>query len=284
MKRILLPTDFSESSNNAIDYAMHLLKDTTCEFFLVHAYSVPVVSAGSMVDSYSALIMQDVVHKKAEERIEALENRIKKEFKNDNHSFTTIVSLNMLVSEMSYIVEKHDIDYVIMGTQGATGAKEIFIGTNTMYAIKKLKCPLLAVPSGFKYEPLKEILFATDYKFDSKNQYLKMLRELCDYHSSNLHILNAYYGTPLTSEQKEAQGFLDAFFIDNTHLFELTDDTDIVDAVEKFQVKKKINFVVMIHNKHNFFENLLFKPVINQLIYHTNVPFLVIPSVEKQHN
>ena len=284
MKRILLPTDFSENSYNAIEYAMHLHKFNAVEFFILHTYSVPIVSAGSMLDSYSSLVMHDVAQKQAKEKLEALENRITKQFNNENHNFTSITSLNLLVPEMQNIVEEQDINYVIMGTKGATGAKEIFIGTNTMYAIKKLKCPLLAVPSDFKYESLTEILFPTDYKLNSKNKYLTMLRELCDYHNSRLHILNAYYGTPLTTEQKEARGFLDAFFIDNAHLFELTEDTDIVSAVQKFQIRKKINFIVMIHNKHSFFENMLFRPVINQLIFHTNVPFLVIPSVEKQTN
>lgn len=282
MKRILLPTDFSIDSYNAIEYAMQLLKHDVCEFYVLHTYSVPIVSAGSMLDSYSALVMQDIAKKTADEKLEALENRVVEKFDNDNHTITTVASLNILVDEMLNMVKEHNIDYVVMGTKGASGAKEIFIGTNTMYAIKKLKCPLLAVPSEFKYEPLTEILFPTDYKLDSKNQYLSMLRELCDSNNSRIHFLNAYYGTPLTEEQKETQGFLDAFFIDNAHIFELTEETDIVSAVEKFQAKKKINFVVMIHNKHTFFENLLFKPVINQIVYHTNVPFLVIPSAEKQ--
>ncbi|NNJ82520.1 MAG: universal stress protein, partial [Flavobacteriaceae bacterium] len=56
---------------------------------------------------------------------------------------------------------------------------------------------------------------------------------------------------------------------------------DVQGAIEKFQVKHKINLLVMIHNRHNFFENLLFKPVINEIAYHTNIPFLVIPSEER---
>ncbi len=169
-----------------------------------------------------------------------------------------------------------------MGTQGATGAKEIFMGTHTMYVLKKISCPLIAVPSNFKYEAPKEILFPTDYKLDKKNKYLSILRGFCDTNISRLHILNSYYGTPLTEEQKDIQAFLDSYFINNTHLFHVAEETDVIGAVEKFQIKTKINFIVMIHNKHNFFENMLFKPVINQVVYHTNVPFLVIPSVTRQ--
>ncbi|HLV93067.1 MAG TPA: hypothetical protein VKX34_08095, partial [Aequorivita sp.] len=70
------------------------------------------------------------------------------------------------------------------------------------------------------------------------------------------------------------------FLKDNNHLFLTTEYVDLVEAVEQFQIKHKVNFLVMIQNKHSFFENLMFKPVIKQLVYHTNVPFMVIPPVE----
>jgi len=282
MKRILLPTDFSENAYNAIKYAVKLLKDEVCEFYVLHTYTPAIVSAGSMLDSYSALTLQKVAQESAQKKLDELEDRITKDFPNQNHNFTSIASFNMLIGEMKALIKKENIDMVIMGTQGATGAKEIFLGTHTMYAIKKMKCPVIAVPTNFKYEAPKEILFPTDYKLDKHNKYLPILRELCNKHTSRLHILNAYYGTPLTKIQLNTKAFLDAYFMDNAHLFHIVEGADVLGAVEQFQMKAKINFMVMIHNKHNFLENILFKPVINQVVYHTNVPFLVIPSVERQ--
>jgi nucleotide-binding universal stress UspA family protein len=282
MKRILLPTDFSDNATNAIRYAFHLLKDDVCEFFILHTYSPTIISAGSMMDTYSALAMQQFAKETSQKNLNALEKTIANEFPNPNHTFTSISSFNMLIPEMTDIVEDNNIDLVIMGTQGATGAKEILMGTQTMYAIKKMKCPVIAVPSNFSYEAPKEILFPTDYKLNTSNKYMAMLRNVCDTYASRLHILNAYYGTPITEEQKDVKSFLDTYFINNAHLFHIAEGTDVLGAVEIFQRKTKINFLVMFHNKHNFFENMLFKPVINQIVYHTNVPFLVIPAIERQ--
>jgi nucleotide-binding universal stress UspA family protein len=282
MKRLLLPTDFSENAYNAIKYAVQMLKEEVCEFYILHTYTPVMVSAGSMLDSYSALTMQKVAQDNAQKRLDKLEKRIIQEFPNNNHTFISKASFNMLIGEMRDLVEDHKIDFVVMGTQGASGIKEVFLGTHTTYAIKKLKCPVLAVPSNFEYEVPKEILFPTDYKLDKTNKHLTMLRELCEHHGSRLHILNAYYGTPLSEVQLDNKVFLDTYFINNAHLFHIAEETDVLGAVDKFQIKSKINFIVMIHNKHSFLENLLFKPVINQVVYHTNVPFLVIPSVERQ--
>ena len=188
----------------------------------------------------------------------------------------------MLIQEMKEQIDQNNIDYVIMGTQGATGAKEVFLGTKTMYAIKKLFCPVLAVPSNFSYEAPKEILFPTDYRMKKENKYLKYIREICDSHIARLHVLHSYYGTPLTEEQLDVKAYLDAYLIDNAHLFHIAEGSDVIEAIDQFQLQTKINLIVMIHNKHTFLENLLFKPVINQIVYHTNVPFLVIPSKDRQ--
>ncbi|RMA58766.1 universal stress protein [Ulvibacter antarcticus] len=282
MKRILLPTDFSENAYNAVKYAVQFLKNEVCEFYLLHTYTPAIVSSASILDSYSALTLQKATQNKAQLMLDELKEKIREEFPNDKHSFISIASFNLLIAEMRILIVERSIDYVIMGTQGATGAKEVFLGTQTMYAIKKLKCPVLAVPAKFQYETPQEILFPTDYKLDTNNIYLSMLRELCDQHVSRLHILNSYYGTPLTEEQLDNKAFLDAYFIDNAHLFHIAEDLDVLGAVRQFQTRAKINFMVMFHNKHNFLENMLFKPVINQVVYHTNVPFLVIPAVKRQ--
>lgn len=282
MKRILLPTDFSENSYNAIKYAVQLLKEEVCEFYVLHTYTPVITSYGSMLDTSSALTLQEIARDTSEKSLDVLKERILQEFPNKSHSFTFTASFNILIAEMTNVVEEYSIDYVIMGTQGATGAKEVFLGTHTMYAIRKLKCPVLAVPATYEYETPKEILFPTDYKFDKSNKYFLMLHELCEQHVSRLHILNAYYGTPLTEAQLENKAFLDTYFIHNAHLFHVAEGVDVLEAVAQFQIKVKINFMVMFHNKHNFLENMLFKPVIKQVVYHTNVPFLVIPSLERQ--
>ena len=122
-----------------------------------------------------------------------------------------------------------------MGTKGATGAKEVFLGTNTMYAIKKSKCPVIAVPSGFAFETPKEILFTTDYKFNVNNRFLTLLKDICNSHTSRLNVLNAYYGVPLDSKQQSAKDFLDTFFKEEAHLFHVARGVEVSDAIAEFQ-------------------------------------------------
>ncbi len=282
MKRIILPTDFSANAFNAIKYAVRLFENEACTFYLLNTFTPSAFYVGmNTINSYSALQLEQIALKNSQRGLDEVEKEIKENFTNPKHIFVKLAAFNLLTSEITNLVDTHDIDLVVMGTTGATGAKEVFIGTQTMYTIKKVKCPVIAVPSDFHYEVPKEILFATDFKFSLKNRYLSLVQEISVSHTARVNILNAYYGEPLTEKQNAKKDFLDSYFKTTAHIFHMAEGVDVIEAVDEFQIKHKINFLVMIHNKHSFFENLLFKPVINQLVHHTHVPFLVIPSEKR---
>ena len=98
MKRILLPTDFSENAYNAISYAVQLYKDIKCKFYILHTYTPVSISAGRMVDNYSSFDLQDITKETAERKLKGIEDRLKTEFNNANHTFITMVSFNTLTS------------------------------------------------------------------------------------------------------------------------------------------------------------------------------------------
>ncbi|MCH9660146.1 MAG: universal stress protein [Bacteroidetes bacterium] len=282
MKRVILPTDFSKNAYNAIRYAITLMEQESCTFYLLNTYTPASFYIGvNLMSSYTTLELENIVKKASKKGLDEVEEQIKSEFQNPKHIFVKISAFNLLHTEINALAQSHNVDLVVMGTKGATGAQEILMGTQTMHTIKKVQCPVIAVPSSFDYETPKEILFATDFKFDQKNACLSLLKDFSEQHIARVNILNAYHGVSLTNEQEENKTFLDDYFNHSAHVFHSTSGVDVVEAVEEFQVKHKINFLIMIHNKHTFFENLLFKPVINQLAYHIQVPFMVIPSVER---
>lgn len=280
MKNILLPTDFSQNASNAIDYAVQLFKDEDCTFHLLNTFTPVAYNVATLADSYSTMMIEEITRKNSESGLLEIEKKLKTRFKNPKHTFQILSSFNLLISEITAVVKERNIDLIVMGTKGATGAKEVFLGTNTMYTIKKVNCAVIAVPEEFTYEDPKEILFPTDFKFSIENKYLKLLKSICTNHISRLNILNIYFGVSLDPSQEKIKDQFEELFKDNAHLFHTAEYVDLVETVAQFQIKHKVNFLVMIQNKHSFFENLMFKPVIKQMVYHTNVPFMVIPSIE----
>lgn len=281
MKKILIPTDFSDNAYNAIRYALTFFKNEECIFYLLNTYTPITYSLEYLVETPMFYDLEDVARMKSENGLIETEEKIQKEFKNSKHSFKKISVFNMLVNEIKELIKINNIDFIVMGTKGATGAKEVFLGTHTMYTIKKVACPILVVPENFEYEEPKEILFPTDFHFQTTNKFLGAIKDICKNHISRIHILNAYYGIPLDDTQLAAKEYLDTYLGSNAHLFHIEDGMDVIEAIEEFKKNNIINLLVMVHNKHSFFDNLLFKPVVNQITYHTNIPFLVIPSEKR---
>lgn len=277
MLRILLPTDFSENAHNAITYTLTLFKDTSCTFYLLHTYTPAIYRAEYVLHSPGQIGLGDVYQNASQTRLETFQERLVKEFPNPKHKFISHTAFNTLVDEVNEFVENNEIDLIAMGTQGATGAKEIFIGTHTVHVIKRAKVPVLAVPPNFAYEVPKEILFPTDYEVDFKKKPLKMLVHIAKEHLSSIEVLNASYGYELSGKQQKNKAKLDTILKDSAHLFHDWPNQEVIQAINNFQLKHKTQMLVMIQNKHTFVERLFVEPVIKKIGFHVTIPFMVIP-------
>lgn len=278
MKRILLPTDFSENSWNAIRFALELFRGEDCEFHILHTYTPMIFQVEFVLIGPAQHGLGDAIRQVAEGKMENLLEKIEKDFKNPKHSFETSCVFSTLITEIKTITQSIPIDYVVMGTKGATGAKEILFGSNTVQVFKNIKCPVLAIPDNFDFERPLEILFPSDYEVSFKERHIKPILNLASAYSSRINILHVSYGFPLTPQQIDNKDLLEKYFRGVAHMFHELRNENITDAIDEFQMNNKINMLVMINNKHSFFENLFFKSTLNQIGFHLNVPFLVIPS------
>lgn len=278
MKNILLPTDFSDNSWNAIVYALQLFKNEKCNFYLLNTYTPAIYQVEYVLVEPAQFGMFDAIKDTALKNLNDFETRIKDEFKNPKHHIESMAVFNTLIEEIKEIVEKKHIDYVVMGTKGASGIKEVLFGSNTVHVFKSVKCPILAIPAGFGFEKPHEVLFPTDYEIDYQDHHIKPITGITALYNTRVNILNATYGDDLTKIQEGNKHKLESYFKNTAQLFHSVSGQTVADAINNFQLKARINLLVMINNKHSFFENLFFKNAINQIGFHLNVPFLVIPA------
>lgn len=278
MKKILLPTDFSDNAFNAIQYAVQLFENEACIFYLLNTYTPVLYDTEYILYSPSQLSLDEIYRNNSQKGLKKVENKINQKFQNPNHTIEKISSFNLLNEEILEQVKEKEIDLVIMGTQGATGAEEILFGTNTVHAIKKTKVPLLAIPSNFEFVQPKNILFPTDYDINYTAKHLQLLKDLADTFNSKLHILHVIFGNPLEEKQENSKKILGEYFQEIRHQFYSIEKNTVTEGIYDFQEENSIDLLAMISNKHSFFENLLFRPVINDIGFHVKIPFLVIPS------
>lgn len=275
MKKILLPTDFSDNAWSAIVYALKLYKDEPCVFYFLHSTKLKAMSSRTYITNNFI----ETLNEEALKEILALKTLAETSDANANHEFEVIVSSDDLISAIKKAVKEWTIDLIIMGTKGATGANEFFFGTNTIRVVKSVTlCPILIIPEEYDFVTPLQIAFPTDYNRFYSNKELNPLKDLADLYDSKIRIVHINVKKELNNIQEYNLMMLKGYL--NNHNYSLhwipdysKKETEIKDFIEELA----INILVMVNYKHSFIENILNEPVIKKIGFHPIVPFLVIP-------
>lgn len=277
MKHVLLPTDFSENSWNAIVYALSLLKKTRCTFFLFHVNPLVAYSGAETTVLVSRETMAENLLKESEGLLQKFIERIEKLPLNNKHLFVTLASYDFFVDAIRKQVDDKKIDLIIMGTKGASGLKKLTLGSNTGDVITKVKCPLLAVPENTVYKRPSEIAFPTDYLTGYDLKVLDTLIDMAILNKASIRVLHiSAKEEELSAVQQKNMAFLEDYFGDVPHSFHFLSGSHLETAVQCFCESRDIDMIAMVAKNLNYFQRILFRPVVQEISYHTDIPFLVL--------
>ncbi|MET7030407.1 universal stress protein [Sediminicola luteus] len=281
MKRILLPTDFSKNAWNAISYALSFFKNEECTFYILHTYTPSFFRVDYMLGGPSFSAIPDAGVEASIKGLEKTLKDIKKQHPNPKHTFETLSAFNILTDEINEAVENKGIDLIVMGTQGATGAKDLFIGTNTIHVLRKVKIPVLAVPAACTYKEIQKLVFATDYWTEYKKEELDPLTRLVKMHKAKLIVLHVLEEMGIWEKQEENKKNLIKYLGDTPHSFDQIKSKHVADAIQEYVKSNQLDLLAMQNRKHFFWERLLTRQNVEAIGFHIKVPFLVLRDTGK---
>lgn len=283
-KRIIWPTDFSHNARNALMYALALFKDVPCDFFLLNAYQVGASGLSTKMAGANDTRLYNLMKEQSERDLQREQATVKSLDNNPKHTFTTKSIMDTLVNAIGKTVYQEEIDYVIMGTKGASGLKEVFMGSNTYNIIKEMDfCPVIAVPEDYRPDgKLDSILLATGYEHLFENYELKPLLNIVKSFNAKLWIAHVGNETSFTPEQKASKNILEKRLRSIDYEFVEVDKEVSVNNTIRGLVNedRDIDMVAMINQDHSFFQRLTREAVIKKVTFSTTVPFLVIHLFE----
>ena len=276
-RRILLPTDFSKNALNAIRYALALYKEVPCDFYMLNAFRI----GGYSVDSLSPPDPEDIAYKAALEESEKglaeLLDTLYLHFDNPRHTYHTIATHNSLLFAIKSTIAQYDIDLVVMGTKGVTGAESIIFGTNTVNVMEGVtQCPVLAVPQDYRYSLPREIAFPTDYKVSYRKRELKYLLEIARLHKASIRVLHIKKEDKLDREQVSNLELLTAILEGSDHTFHSLDDMKVHKGIGAFVESRESEMIALVNRRHTFLGRILAKPLVQELGYHYSIPVLAL--------
>lgn len=280
-KRILLPTDFSENSVNAIRYALELYKHQHCDLYLLNVFTVNGYSIDSMMVPEPGDTGYERSKKTSEEGLEKMLDAMERQYNNPRHTFHSISTFNSLLYGIKDIIAKKDIDIVVMGTKGATGSKAVILGTNTVDIMENMTdCPVLAIPEDYTFTPPKEIVFPTDYKTNFKRRELQYLVDIAQLNAATICVLHVGEEALLNKAQQSNKELLRAILESVPHSFHTLDNVKVRTGIATFIESRDSDMVAFINKKHGFFENMISKPLVKEMGYRPKTPLLVLHSAK----
>jgi nucleotide-binding universal stress UspA family protein len=281
MFSILLPTDFSENSMNAIKYALEFFKYEKTTFYFMHAYQNEFYDHDELI---SRDVFEDVLDSVSNESRTNLDNLLKtvKELSpNPNYTYHTISAYSSLVEEANLIADAKNIDLIIMGTKGISDERRIVFGSQTFQVLKYVQCPVLAIPSNYTNAQPKRILFPTNYLIPYKRRELKLLSKLAKSYRSVIDVLYISSSKKLSIRQQDNQAFIKDTLRDNEVNFNQEDGKKIAETIKTLIKEKDIDLITMVNTQHSFLEDMLFPSTIDKVSLGLEIPILAMQNTRR---
>lgn len=265
MKNILVPTDFSEHANNALDYAVAIANRFGSHITLFYAYKV--YSTTGMLVSVERFMKDD-----AEEDMHKLIEKTRISLMNG----ATITGVTVKGETIQGIADKADrdgFDIIIMGTQGASGLKEIFMGSVTNGVIRKTRTPVLAIPNECRYKAFKSFVLAMDSREVQTPGLFRTLVFLVKGYDGSLSIYHKIEGEEDDGIDPSLNQWLKG--IEHANHFDFS-EKGVNESLSEFLADYGGDLLCMVRHKRGFLERIFHQSVTKKEAFTTAIPLLVL--------
>lgn len=280
MKQILVPTDFSETAANAIDFAVQTSKIFPAKITLLHSYE----TSGNLYTDYMGVnkefkqIMTNDVRIQLEKLKDSIEER-------DGVNVDISISNDSLDDAIKESVSTKKADLIVMGTLGASGLKEKLWGSRTSSVIGKADVPVMVIPNNYEWKKPQKILFATN-NFEKDPVILNSIFELAGLYMSNVQVtvftdeedIKANIYEENEKRMSEYGDFLKKSYSEDTltssHLY----GDNFEESLQDFIKENDIDILVMVTYQPNFWNRIFSPSKTKRMSYHTQIPLLAIPA------
>ncbi|TDU43765.1 nucleotide-binding universal stress UspA family protein [Gelidibacter sediminis] len=218
MKKILVPTDFSEQAENALKVAAQLARKHDSKIYLLHMLELPLQEV-DMMNAASPIPEAMFFMKLAQQKFEDL---LARDYLN-GLMVHDIVKNYPSFSSIIDTCHEYNVDLIVMGSHGATGLKEMFIGSNTEKVVRTSDIPVLVIKNEHANFKVDRFVFASDFNKDNRETY-KQATEVAKIFNAKMYLVMVNTANSFISTS-EARKRINAFIKDSefenysTHIY-----------------------------------------------------------------
>jgi nucleotide-binding universal stress UspA family protein len=272
MKTILVATDFSKASDNAVYYAADLGKYLNAKLILVNAFSLPVTG----IETLQSFDVLTVLKSNSQLALLKIKNDL-----NFRLGFDIVMEcVSELGSAFELITEtskKISADLIVMGMASNLGNfKQQIIGSNTISVARNIRMPLLIVPENVKYKRILKMAYACDYN-ENQDMLLNQARNFCDLFNAKFELVIVQKPEEeLIHNYRDNNALLEKQFFSISHKKVVIRNDDVSEALDVYVQINKPDLILINPQKHNLFYRLFYGSVTKDLIFKSNLPLIIL--------
>lgn len=274
MRNILLLTDFSDNSINALHYALKLFSGASTNFFVLHVEVTNTFLTDDLMAAGNKSIYDSLV-KKPKNRLKKVVLDLEVASKQENFNFEMLIDHDVFIDSVNQVVASKAIDLIVMGTNGATGTREVIFGSNTINVIRKVTCPTLVIPEDFEYTSPKEILLPLDLSDSISGNAFKNLLTFAKIYSEKLHLLRVKPNDEISVEVQKDNEYIETHLKDFNYEYHVVSNTPLDHVVNSYTQTHSIDVVALLVQKESLFERFFTGSSTTEISKKLKVPLLV---------
>lgn len=274
MKKILLPTDFSDAATNAFVHALEFAKIVNAELILLHTFEIPVYDSQFFPENYATIYSSIEIAK-----FEMFKDEIPKlrTIADERNLSDIVIKHRLMDGDLLYnlknAVEEDQIDFVIMGTTGVSDWTKFFLGSNTSSVISGVDVPVLCIPVDAHFKKIKTIGFTTRYRDKDKKELKKVLKIA---KKTNAKVKSLYVKTSNSDVTDVTVKEWEKEFADENVEFLVLPSDDVKETILDFILYKDIDILTTITHKRSFFESIFESSFSKKITKEVSVPVLIM--------
>ena len=269
MKKLLVPTDFSPNAKNALHFAIEMANRFDSEITLLHMYQV--YSTGGMFVSVERYMKENIG-----ERMLGLISDAERRLKAGARIDTKLIR-GESAGIIAEVAEQSGYDLIVMGTQGASGLAGVFLGSTTEAVMRRTRVPVLAIPAGLAFRPLRVIVLAADAAGISYASVLAPLLHLARRFNAKVKVYHKDTGAGDSGIDPSVDIFLDGI----DHSFHYGQEGEQINrSINDFVKENQADLLCMIRRERGFLSDIFHVSATSKEIFKSPVPLLVLHDLE----
>jgi nucleotide-binding universal stress UspA family protein len=276
MSAILIPTDFSNTSRNAVRYAIALAPYFDVhKIILYHTWEYISVNADPLMETGESLTIE-VLQKSIQENMDDFVNEINS-WNNPGIEIHAVNEYGNLTEGIRQACNDANIQLIVMGVTGGDEQNYSVLDDEVTSITQHVRLPIVMVPTQAKFSGIQNAVLACDFKHIG-NSFPVNINNLLQKLKAKVLVLNVSAGTEYNTQTDVHSGvdFLRNRLQEFNPEFHFTESPDVAKGIHQFAEEKNTQFIIVLPKKHGWFESLFKKSHTQQLAHHSNIPLLIV--------